>query len=119
MCKDNAVGTVIAETGCDCGSMAQLSDLSMPFQLCASPLKGEVGRSCEPSARSAAADSEKRQICTTSRTALDCEKKTILCFLPLLSTPRSLFERGLGESKSFDMAARSETRKPSCQSHKQ
>ena len=30
----------------------------MPFQLCASPLKGEVRRSREPSARSAAADSE-------------------------------------------------------------
>ena len=54
----------------------------MPFQLCASPLKGEVRRSCEPSASlhailrskcirditehvgTAAADGEKRQICT-------------------------------------------------------
>ena len=31
-----------------------------------------------------------------SRTALDCEKTTKLCFLPSLSTPRPLFERGLG-----------------------
>ena len=38
----------------------------MPFQLCASPLKGEVRPdSREQSARSEAADGEKRQICTT------------------------------------------------------
>ena len=64
MCKDNAVGTVIAEMGRDYGTTARLSDLSMLFQLGASPLKGEVQRSREPSARSAAADIEKRQICT-------------------------------------------------------
>ena len=64
MYKDNAVGAVIAEAGRDCGTTARLSDLSMPFQLCASPLKGEVRRSCEPSARSAAADSKNRKICT-------------------------------------------------------
>ena len=52
-----------------------------------------------------------------SRRALDCEKTTVLCFLPLWST--LLFERGLGKEGRFDMAARSETPKPSCQSHKQ
>ena len=75
MYKDNAVGNVVAETGRDGGTTTRLSDLSMPFPLCASPLKGEDQRSPEPSARpSAAADSEKRQICTTcfSRRVLDC-----------------------------------------------
>ena len=53
----------IAETGRDCGTTARLSDLSMPFRLCTSPLKGEARRSPKPSARpSAAADG---QICTT------------------------------------------------------
>ena len=44
--KDNAVGNVVAETGRDLVFMttARLSDLSMP-------LKGEVGRSAEQSAR--------------------------------------------------------------------
>ena len=65
MYKDNAVGTVVAETDRDCGITARLSDLSMPFQLCASPLNGEVRRSRKPSARSAAADSKKRQNCNT------------------------------------------------------
>ena len=66
MYKDNAVGSVIAEAARDCGATARRSDLSMPFPLCALPLKGEVRRSPEPSARpSTAADSEKRQICTT------------------------------------------------------
>ena len=54
----NAVGNVVAETGRDLvfGTMARLSDLSMP-------LTGEVRH--EPFARpSAAADSEERQICT-------------------------------------------------------
>ena len=58
MYKDNAVGTVVAETGRDCGTTAcaRLSDLSMPFQLCGSPSKGEVRRSreCEQSVGSAA-----------------------------------------------------------------
>ena len=59
MYKDNTVGNVVAETGRDCGTTARLSDLSVLFQLCASPLKGEVRRSRETSARpSAAADSE-------------------------------------------------------------
>ena len=66
MYTDNAVGNVVAETGRDGGATIRLSDRSMPFPLCASPLKGEVQRSPEPSARpSAAADSEERQICTT------------------------------------------------------
>ena len=99
MYKDNTVGNVVhvAETGRDCGTTARLSNLSMPFQLCASPLKGEVQCSPEPSARPlAAANSEKRQNCLRaySRTALDCKKKTILCFLPSWST--LLLERGVG-----------------------
>ena len=79
MYKDNAVEMVVAEMA---ETAARLNDLSMSFQLCASPLKGEVRRSREPSARSAAADSEKRQFCTTClfAAALDCKKKTILCF---------------------------------------
>ena len=49
--------------------------------LCASPLKGEVQRSPEPSARpSAAADSEERQICTTCFFAESVG--LCLCFLP-------------------------------------
>ena len=67
MYKDNTVGNVVAKTGRDSGTAARLSDLSMLLhdQLCVSPLKGEVRRSPVPSARpSAAADSEKRQICT-------------------------------------------------------
>ena len=73
----------------------RLSDrsTSMPFPLCATPLKGE---------------------------ALDCEETTVLCFLPSWST--LLFERGLGEEGRFDVASRSETPnspKTSRQNHKQ
>ena len=58
MYKDNAVGNVIAETDRDCVTTARRTDLSMPFPLCASSLKGEVRRSPWPSARpSMAADS--------------------------------------------------------------
>ena len=68
MCEHTAVGKMVAETGGDgrgCGTTARLSDLSMPFQLCVSPLKVEVRCSPEASARpSVAADREKRQICT-------------------------------------------------------
>ena len=63
-----------------------------------------------------AANSEERQICTTCL-ALNCEKTTVLCFLPLWST--LLFDMGLGEEGRFDVASRSETPKPSCHSHKQ
>ena len=35
-------------------------------------------------------------VCAYSRTALNCRKKTILCFLPSLSIPRPLFKRGWG-----------------------
>ena len=89
---------------------ARLSDLSMP-------LKGEVRRSPEQSARQPIARSGKFIRRAYSRRALDCEKTTVLCFLPSWST--LLFERGLGEEGRFDEAARSETPKPSCQSHKQ
>ena len=45
---------------------ARLSDLPVPFQLCASALKGEVRRSPEPFAKpSAGADSEERHIFKT------------------------------------------------------
>ena len=68
MYKDNAVRNVVRETGGDsrdCGTMARVSGLSMPFQLCASLLKGKVRCSPELSARpSAAANSKKRQFCT-------------------------------------------------------
>ena len=92
MYTDNAVGNVVAETGRDGGTTTRLSDRSMPFPLCASPLKGE---------------------------ALGCEETTVLCFLPSWST--LLFERGLGEEGRFDVASRSETPnspKTSCQNHK-
>ena len=106
--KDNAVGNVVAETGRDLVFMttARLSDLSMP-------LKGEVRRSPEQSAWQPIASVRR----VYSRRALDCEKTTVLCFLPSWST--LLFERGLGEEGRFDVAARRETPKPSCQSHKQ
>ena len=66
----------------------------MPFPLCASPLKGEVRRSPERSSRpSTAANSGKFVRRAYSRTALDCEKTTVLCFLPSWRT--LLFERGL------------------------
>ena len=52
-----------------------------------------------------------------SRTALDCEKTAVLCLLPSWST--LLFDRGLGKRERFDVAARSEPPKPSCQSHKE
>ena len=70
-----------AETGRDGGTTTRLSDLSMPFPLCASPLKVEVRHSPEQSARpSAAADSEERQICVT---CLFAESFGLcLCFLP-------------------------------------
>ena len=72
-------GSVAA--GRDGGTTTRLSDRSMPFPLCTSPLKGEVQRSPEPSARpSAAADSEERQICTTCFFAESVG--LCLCFLP-------------------------------------
>ena len=77
MYKDNAVGNVVAETGRDLVVMttARLSDLSMP-------LKGEVRRSPEQSARQPIARSGKF-VRSYSRRALDYEKTTVLCFLPL------------------------------------
>ena len=112
MYKDNAVGNVVAETGRDLVFMttARLGDLSMP-------LKGEVRRSPEQSARQPIARSGKFVRRASSRRALGCEKTTVLCFLPLWST--LLFERGLGEEGRFDVASRSETPKTSCQNHKQ
>ena len=67
--KDNAVGNAVAETGRDFVFMttARLSDLSMP-------LKGEVRRSPEQSARQPIASVRRGY----SRRALDCEKTTVL-----------------------------------------
>ena len=78
-------------------------------------MKGEVRRSPEQSTRQPIARSGKFVRRAYLRRALDCEKTTVLCFLPSWST--LLFERGLGEEGRFDVAARSETPKPSCQSH--
>ena len=79
---------------------------AISFGLCAhsrtaSPLKVEVQRSRKPSARWMTADSKKRQICTTCLFAQRWieKKKTILFFLPPLSSPGPLFEKGLGRGK--------------------
>ena len=89
MYKDNAVGNVVAEAGRDLVFMttARLSDLSMP-------LKREVRRSPEQSARQSIARSCKFVRRAYSRRALGREKTTVLFFLPSWST--LLFERGLG-----------------------
>ena len=79
---------------------ARLSDLSML-------LKGKVRRSPEQSARQPIARSGKFSRRAYSRRALDCEKTTVSCFIPSWST--LLFERGLGEERRFDVAARSES----------
>ena len=114
MYKDNALANVVyvAEMGRDLVFMttARLSDLSMP-------LKGEVRRSPEQSAQQQIARSGKFAWRAYSRRALDCEQTTVFCFLPSWST--LLFERELGEEGRFDVAARSETPKTSCQNHKQ
>ena len=93
---------------------ARLSDLSMP-------LKGEVRRSPEQSARQPIARSGKFVRRANSRRALGREKTTVLCFL--LSWSTLLFERGLGEEgrliNLFVVPPRSETPKTSCQNHKQ
>ena len=77
---------------------------------------GEVRLSPEQSARQPIARSGKFVRRAYSRKALDCEKTTVLWFLPSWST--LLFERGFGEEGRFDVAARSETPKTSCQNHK-
>ena len=84
MYKGNAVGNVVAETGRDLvfRTTARLSDLSMP-------LKGEVRRSPEQSARQPIARSGKFALGAYSRRALDCEKTTVLCFLPSWSQWRT------------------------------
>ena len=73
MYKDNAVPSVVAETGRDLVFMttARLSNLSMP-------LKGEVRRSPEQSARQPIARSSKFAGRVYSRRALDCGKTTVL-----------------------------------------
>ena len=89
MYKDNAVGNVVVETGRDLVFMitARLSDLSMP-------LKGEVRRSPEQSARQQIARSGKLARRASLRRALDCEKTTVLCFLPSWSTLLHWGKRG-------------------------
>ena len=110
MHNDNAVGNVVAETGRVFMTTARLSDLSMP-------LKGEVRRSPEQSAWQPIARSGKFVGRPSSRRALGCEETAVSCFAPWWST--LLFERGLGEEGRFDVASRSQTQKPTCQSHKQ
>ena len=93
---DNAVGNVVAETGRNLSvvlkTTARLSDLSMP-------LKGEVRRSPEQSARKPIARSGKFVRRAYSRRALNCDKATVLCFL----SPRStlLFERSWGKREDL------------------
>ena len=87
--KDNAVGNVVAETDRDLVSTtARLSDLSMP-------LKGQVRRSPEQSARQPIARRSKFVRRAYSQRPLDCEKTTVLCFLPSWSI--LLSEKGLGK----------------------
>ena len=90
MYKDDAVVNVVAEMGRDLVFMttARLSYLSMP-------LKGEVRRSPEQSARQPIARSGNFQRRAYSRRALGYEKTTVLCLLPSWST--LLFERGWGK----------------------
>ena len=90
MYKDNAVANVVAEMGRDLVFMTteRLSDLSVL-------LKGEVRRSPEQSARQPIARSGKFARRAYSRRVLDCEKTTVLCFLPTWSA--LLFERRWGK----------------------
>ena len=79
MYKDNAVANVVAEMGRDLVSTtARLSDLSMP-------LKGEVRRSPEQSARQPIARRGKFVRRAYSRRALDCEKDDGLTCMYALS----------------------------------
>ena len=84
MYKDNAVGNVVAETGRHGGTTTRLSDLSMPLPLCASPLKGELQRSPELSARpSAAVNSEDRAANLYDMPQFFAESVGLcFCFLP-------------------------------------
>ena len=111
MHKDNAVGNVVAETGRDLffGTTARLSDLSML-------LKGEVRRSPEQSARQPIARSGKLVRFAYSRRAWIVKRRQSYAF----SHRRAHFcVRGVGGRGRFDEAARCETPKPSCESHKQ
>ena len=112
MYKDNTIANVVVQMGRDLVFMTteRLSDLSVL-------LKGEVRRSPEQSARQPIARSGKFARRAYSRRVLDCEKTTVLCFLSTWSA--LLFERRLGEEGRFDVVARSETPKTSCQNHKQ
>ena len=98
----------------DLVTTARLSDLSMRSF---NAVESKVRRSPEQSARQPIARSSKFVLRAYSPRALDCEKTMVLCFLPSWST--LLFERGLGEEGRPDVAASSETPKPSCQSYKQ
>ena len=89
---------------------AWLSDLSVP-------LKGEVQRSPEQSARQPIARSDKFARRAYSRRALVCEKTTVLCFLPSWST--LLFERGLGKRVDLMLQPAVKHQRPAQQNHKQ
>ena len=128
MYKDNAVGTVVVETGlaetvgqrhdCTERSFNAVSASCIAVERRGSKLTWtacKIGGSRQP------AKNGKFIRRAYSREALDCKKKTILCFVSSLSTPRPLLRGGMvgGKRERFDMAARSEIPKASCQSHKQ
>ena len=93
MYKDNAVGNVVAETGRDLVFMTRLSDLSMP-------LKGEVRRSPEQSARQPirVARSGKFVQRAYSRRTLGCEKTAVLLSPIVEHTGAHFCLRGAGGS---------------------
>ena len=95
MYKDNAVGTVVAETGRDCWTTARLSDLSMPFQLCVSSFnRGQ-------------------------RWIVKRRWSQAYAFSYRRAHPGLCLTGGWGKRERFDVAARSEAPKLSCHSHKQ
>ena len=114
MYKDNTVGNVVAETGRDLVFMttARLSDLSMP-------LKGDVRRSPEQSARQPTARSGKLVRRAFSRRALGCELERRLSYAFSHRGAHFCVERGLGEEGRFDVASRCETPKTSFHNHKE
>ena len=99
----------------DGGTTTRLSDLSMPFRLCASPLKGEVRRSTWTVCT--AADCEERQICTMCLFAESIglwKVDGLVCMLSAIVEHTFVWEGigGSGEEGRFDVATRSQTPKP-------
>ena len=94
--KDNAVGTMIqctvAETGGDWDYGTTERSFNAVSALCVA-VDDHANRLQE---RRQPIRKSDKFVRAYSRTALDCKQKTILCFLPSLSTSGPLFERGLG-----------------------